>query len=236
LAILNLVSEMVKKDNSTLTYVCWPCGLGKSTSLLQWGSMLGLNCLPKRGNKTVAVCLVVANDLVTHYKQAFTEKQALADPRIIFEWLSMDDLKKKLKECPSAHSRGVLLVDEGDTMLVREIHQQLALSYPRHLVLISAVPREAWSGTQRLCFQDGKRRAGKYLDVKAVFPLRRNEDGDEPELLPESADEIVKLAVEKAKVQPVLFYGKSTVYSRLKDWPKDQRLTPVALSLSINAK
>ena len=92
LAILNLVSEMVKKDNSTLTYVCWPWGLGKSTSLLQWGSMLGLNCLPKRSNKTVAVCLVLANDLVTHYKQAFTEKQALADPRIIFEWLSMDDL------------------------------------------------------------------------------------------------------------------------------------------------
>ena len=103
-------------------------------------------------------------------------------------------------------------------------------------MLISAVPREAWSGTQKLCFQDGKRRAGKYLDVKAVFPSRRSEDADEPELLSESAEEIVKLAVEKAKVQPVLFYGKSTMYSHLKDWPKDQRLTPVALSLSINAK
>ena len=35
----------------------------------------------------------------------------------------MDTLKKKLQECPSVNSRGVLLVDEGDTMLVREIHQ-----------------------------------------------------------------------------------------------------------------
>lgn len=71
-AILNLVSEMIKKDNHTLTYVCWPCGLGKSTSLVEWGNILGLNCLPKRGNKTVTVRLVVANDLVKHYKQAFT--------------------------------------------------------------------------------------------------------------------------------------------------------------------
>ena len=70
--------------------------------------------------------------------------------------------------------------------------------------------------------------------MKDVFPLKRNEDADEPELLPESAEEIVKLAVEKAKVQPVLFYGKSTVYSRLKDWPKDQLLTPVAVRLSLD--
>ena len=122
LAILNLVSEMIKKDNRTLTYVCWPCGLGKSTTLLEWGNILGVNCLPKRGNKTVTVRLVVANDLVAHYKQAFTEKQDQADKRITFEWLSMTTLKQKLQDCPSAYIKDIILADEGDTLLVREIN------------------------------------------------------------------------------------------------------------------
>ena len=40
-----------------------------------------------------------------------------------------------------------------------------------------------------------------------------------------------------AKKQPVLFYGKSSVYSGCKGWPKDNHsFTPVALSIRLDAK
>ena len=34
----------------------------------------------------------------------------------------------------------------------------------------------------------------------------------------------------------MLFYGASSVYSGFKDWPKDQSLTPVALSIKLDVK
>ena len=67
-AILALVAELIKRDKRTLTYVCWPCGLGKTSCMVELAHMLALNSLPAKGKKTVTVRLVVANsDLVTHY-------------------------------------------------------------------------------------------------------------------------------------------------------------------------
>ena len=135
------------------------------------------------------------------------EKQAQADEKITFEWLSMDTLRKQLKECPSFFCKDILVVDEGDTMLVRDVNTQLSLSYPRHLVLLSAVPRAAWTGTQQLCFTTIKGREGRYIDASCVFPSRQTEESNEPELLPEEPEAIIALAVQKAQEQPVLFYG-----------------------------
>ena len=46
---------------------------------------------------------------------------------------------------------------------------------------------------------------------------------------------IVKLAERKAKEQPVIFWGQSSVYADLPAWPKTQFLTPVAVSIGLNA-
>ena len=183
------------------------------------------------------VNLVVSNEnLVSHYQQLFAEKQKLADKRVLFEWLSMDTFKKQMLQCPSAFCKDILVVDEGDTMLVHDINIQLSLSYPRHLVLLSAVPREAWTGTQKLCFTTVKGREGKYIDASCVFPSRQTEESNEPELLPEEPEAIVKLAVQKSQEQPVLFYGKSSIYATCKAWPTDHLVQPVALKLSLNSK
>ena len=119
----------------------------------------------------------------------------------------MTALKKQLHNAPAVYAKDILLVDEGDTMLVKEIKQQLGMAYPRHLVLLSAVPRSAWTGAQKLCFKTVKDREGKYLDVQDVFPAQRAKQAEGPRLLPESPGEILKLAVNMAKEQPVFFYG-----------------------------
>jgi len=46
---------------------------------------------------------------------------------------------------------------------------------------------------------------------------------------------IVKLAERKARDQPVLFWGKSSIYADLPAWPKAPLPTPVAFSIKVNA-
>ena len=121
--------------------------------------------------------------------------------------------------------------------MTREINYQLGLSRPKYLVLLSAVPQAAWNGTQKLCFNTIKGRKSRYLDVSCVFPTRCGDRSAlEPVLLPESHSEILNLAVKMAKQQPVLFWGKSSVYGALKGWPKPQLLVPVSLSIRLNAE
>ena len=100
---------------------------------------------------------------------------------------------------------------------MREINLQLGICPPKHLVLLSAVPREAWSGTQKLYLCTVKVRKGKYLDASCVFPVGGQRGDKEPKLLPEGPEDILKLAIQMAMEQPVLFWGKSSVYEDLKD-------------------
>ena len=62
--------------------------------------------------------------------------------------MSMDTFKKQLGANPALYAKEVLLVDEGDTLLVQEINQQLSTVRPKHLVLLSAVPWDALTDTQ----------------------------------------------------------------------------------------
>ena len=47
-------------------------------------------------------------------------------------------------------------------------------------------------------------------------------------LLPLNPKKIVELAVQKSKEQPVLFYGKLSVYAGLEGWPKEEDIIHVA--------
>ena len=91
--------------------------------------------------------LVIANtDLVEHYAQVFERKQAEKDPRVAINWISMTTFKEQLKQNPELYAKDILIVDEGDILLKKEIRNQLSLSYTRTLVMLSAVEREQWSG------------------------------------------------------------------------------------------
>ena len=49
-------------------------------------------------------------------------------------------------------------------------------------------------------------------------------------------EEILKKAIKLSKEQPVLFWGKSTIYDGFSAWPKLRDLQLVSLSIRLNAK
>ena len=68
-AILELLGELVRRQKQSLTYVCWPCGFGKTTSMLELGYTLAKLILNPKGRQTLVVRLVLANaDLVANYQ------------------------------------------------------------------------------------------------------------------------------------------------------------------------
>ena len=141
------------KQKKGLIYVAWPCGFGKTTCMLELGHLVAQALLPSKGKQTIIVRIVLANpNLLDNYEQLFEEKMSQADSRITFTFLSTAAMKKQLLESPSFFAKDVLVVDEGDTILERQVNQQLSLCYPKQLVLLSAVPKDAWNGAQRLCF------------------------------------------------------------------------------------
>ena len=116
--------------------------------MLELGHTLALNSLPKAANRgSATVNLVIANaDLVKHYEELFKRKQAEADPRVTINWISMTAFREQLKQNPALYAKAILVVDEGDIMLEKKIRVQLSVSYPKTLVMLSAVEREQWSG------------------------------------------------------------------------------------------
>ena len=237
MAVLSLVGELATMETkSSLVYVCVPCSYGKTTCMADLAHILALRALPRAGRKTIKVHLVLANeDLLKHYEQKFADKLKVADPRVKFEFLSIATFEKELKEDPKQYAKSVLVIDEGDTVLLKDVSEQLAIAQPRHVVLLSAVPKESWTGTQRLSFRNKQGKPGTYLDVKCVFPQQRQEGDGAPEPLPEDPKDIVKLAVKMSKQQAVLFYGKKSVYGACDAWAKDVATTQVASKLTTNA-
>ena len=90
-----MVAELAAQDKrGTMTYVNWPCGLGKTTCMLALGHMLALGTRPPKGIGTVIVRLVLANpNLVSHYQRLFERKQGQADQRIAFDWMAIVKFK-----------------------------------------------------------------------------------------------------------------------------------------------
>ena len=98
MSVLKLVTEVARVDKSTLTYICWGCGLGKTTCMMELGHMIGQVSLGPKSKKAQNVRLVLANsDLVTHYDTLFNQKESQRDPRLSFSWISMDTFKTSLR-------------------------------------------------------------------------------------------------------------------------------------------
>jgi len=92
-----MLGELAKSKNS-FTYVSWGCGSGKTTCMLELGHIIGLRLLGQKV-KSAKVKLLVANaDLVAFHMQLFAAKQFLKDPRLTFEWESIDAFKMKLND------------------------------------------------------------------------------------------------------------------------------------------
>ena len=65
-----------------------------------------------------------------------------------------------------------------------------------------------------------------------VFPIARGKAKEnEPMLLPMNPKKIVELAMQKSKEQPVLFYGKLSVFAGLDGWPKEEDIIHVATTM-----
>jgi len=65
--------------------------------MLELAHLIGLNSLTQKSKKQVNVKLILSNaDLLSYYKELYTEKQALADQRIVFEWQSLATFLKEL--------------------------------------------------------------------------------------------------------------------------------------------
>jgi len=108
----------------------------------------------------------------------------------------------------------VVLVDEGDLMLRRDLLHRLNVQWPKKLVLLSAIPRSTWSPTQELSFSTIKNKTALYIDASCVFPAAKLAANlKEPEPLPSKPDLLVEFAVARSKEVAILFWGKSSTYS-----------------------
>ena len=126
----------------------------------------------------------------------------------------------------------VVIADEADLLLTRDISHRRVSAWPRRFVLLSAFERSNWSGIQTLSFEASPGKTARYLDANPVFPQALPAGNViKPKLLPDEPRKILHLAVSQSKRNPVLFWGSSKVYMDLKEWPSDDILIPVAVSI-----
>ena len=63
--------------------------------MLELAHLIAQNSLTPKSKKEINVKLILSNaDLLAYYQEFFTEKLALADKRIVFEWQAMATFKK----------------------------------------------------------------------------------------------------------------------------------------------
>ena len=111
-----------------MVYVHQPTGTGKSYALVEMGHDLAKDLLPTKGKATIKVILVVmAAELVGIFQRKFLAKQAQADMRIEFQWMCLDTFRASWHDKPEVFAKSVILVDEGDEILRREILHCAAL-------------------------------------------------------------------------------------------------------------
>ena len=82
MAVLALLGKLAKRDKTSLMYVRWDCGLGKTTCMMDLGHILAVEGVPA-GKSIINVWLLLANEgLVKHYEKVFAEKWEEALPRV----------------------------------------------------------------------------------------------------------------------------------------------------------
>ena len=93
-----------------------------------------------------------------------------------------------------------MVADEGDMLLIPEVSHQKGLGWPKRMVLISALPKNSWNGTQKLCFTEAVGKLGLYLDASCVFPKNKLLDKDvELKMLPADPQLLVEFAINLSK-------------------------------------
>ena len=70
------------------------------------------------------------------------------------------------------------MADEADLLLRRDISHKKVSAWPRGFVLLSALPKAAWSKLQCLCFDAPEGKTGCYVDTACVFPTERQNQPD----------------------------------------------------------
>ena len=194
------MADLLAVRNSWV-YVCQPTGTGKTTEMLELGYMMGRLLRPATGNREVNVRLIVPSpEQATLYKKRFAEKESQAETRINFIWQPLKEFLQQWIENPSQFNKDVLVADEGDQLLIRQVTHKETSAWPKRWVLLSALSRDQWSETQKICFKTNKSTyQGIYVDVGAVFPPERGTcQRDHPEILPSDPEDLVKFAADRA--------------------------------------
>jgi hypothetical protein len=76
---------------------------------------------------------------------------------------------------PEAFTKDIIVVDEGDLLLERTLPKVKTSILPYHMVLLSALAQESWTGIQKLTFSSNPGITSSYIDTSCVFPQERNE-------------------------------------------------------------
>ena len=155
------------------------------------------------------------------YQGQFAEKLRQAGPRIDFNWRSLADFMESWKVQAKQFKKDIIVIDEGDQVLVREVANIETFSLPKRWVLLSALPRDRWTDQQELCFSRAKNRAGHYIDATSVFPSHgAQSEKCKPSILPSDFEQIVKFAIQKSKECAVLLWASSSKLQSSAAWSK----------------
>ena len=121
--------------------------------MVELGYHVALEHLTPTGKAQIKVHLIVpSTELANLHELNFAKKQAEADQRVKFFWEDHAQFKQLWKANPSAFIKDVVLIDEGDMMLTRDISDRSIPHWPRSWILLSALPKSSWTGTQSLSF------------------------------------------------------------------------------------
>lgn len=149
-------------------YICQPVGTGKTTEMVEIGYLMAIDTIAANGKKTATVRLVVpANEQVQLYERKFKSKLAESSSRIKFIWMTHYEFLQQWEATPEEISKDIVVADEGHMLLIRSVGDKPASAWPKRFVLLSAVTRDQWTGTEALSFQNviGKQRTAIYVDT-----------------------------------------------------------------------
>ena len=165
--------------------------------MLEIGYLAALKNLGQSGKGNIKVrCIVPSSELASLYENIFAKKMSEGDKRVKFIWQSHASFLEQWTANASSFSKEILMCDEGDLLIKREVSGRSVANWPKAWILLSATPRTSWTKYQELCFQPGKGKIGIYLDASKVFPKsRQDKENKDPSLLPIISDQILKFSI-----------------------------------------
>lgn len=144
---INLLALTASKQENTWVYVNQPTGTGKTTQMVEIGYLAALEHLSSNGKAQIKVHFVVpSTELANLHEHNFAKKQAEADKRVKFFWEDHSHFRQQWKTNPSSFSKDIVIIDEGDLMLTREVSERSVTHWPRSWILLSALPKTSWTG------------------------------------------------------------------------------------------